>query len=54
MILQFNAKPLFWSYEFSELASNGPFILHTVLPQIMAHEFISFQQLFTPATKRDR
>ena len=26
----------------------------TVLPQIMAREFISFQQLFTLATKRDR
>ena len=27
---------------------------HTVLPQIMAQVFISFQQLFTPATKRDQ
>ena len=26
----------------------------TVLPQIMAQAFISFQQLFTPATKRER
>ena len=26
----------------------------TVLPQIMARVFIFFQQLFTPATKRDR
>ena len=26
----------------------------TVLPQIMARAFISFQQLFTPATKQDQ
>ena len=26
---------------------------NTILPQIMARVFISFQQLFTPATKRD-
>ena len=26
----------------------------TVLPQIMARAFISFQQLFTPATIRDQ
>ena len=28
--------------------------VHTVLPQIMARAFISFQQLFTPATKQDQ
>ena len=27
---------------------------YTVLPQIMAQAFISFQQPFTPATKRDQ
>ena len=27
---------------------------HTILPQIMARAFISFQQLFTLATKQDR
>ena len=29
------------------------YCIHTVLPQIMAQAFISFQQLFTLATKRD-
>ena len=27
---------------------------YTVLPQIMAQAFISFQQIFTSATKQDR
>ena len=27
---------------------------YTVMPQIMARAFISFQQLFTTATKRDQ
>ena len=28
--------------------------MHTVLPQIVAQVFISFQQFFTLATKQDR
>ena len=30
------------------------YLEHTILPQIMARAFISFQQLFTPATKQDQ
>ena len=28
--------------------------MFTILPQLMARAFISFQQLFIPATKRDQ
>ena len=42
----------------ANISANGMLSLHTyihtILPQIMAWAFISFQQLFTPATKRDR
>ena len=33
--------------------THGMYLVHTVLPRIMARVFISFQQLFTPAIKRD-
>ena len=36
------------------LATNNITIYHTTLPQIMARASISYQQLFTLATKRDR
>ena len=36
------------------LAINNITIYRTILPQIMARVFISYQQLFTLATKRDR
>ena len=38
----------------SPLFTNLVTYMYIVLPQIMAREFISFQQIFTPATKRDR
>ena len=39
-------------YEFDSVCSY--LIIYTVLPQVMAWAFISFQQLFNPATKQDR
>ena len=35
------------------LANNSITIYRTILPQIMARAFISYQQLFTLTTKRD-